>query len=52
MNSTLVHEELSPYEAQSITDQIRSSMTSTYQLIQRAWEQRAWIGMGLSLIHI
>ncbi|WP_288781831.1 hypothetical protein [uncultured Kocuria sp.] len=46
MNSTLVHEELSPYEAQSITDQIRSNLTSTYQLIQRAWEQRAWIGMG------
>lgn len=46
MNSTLVHEELSPHEAQSITDQIRSNLSSTYQLIQRAWEHRAWIGMG------
>ncbi|MDN5605295.1 MAG: hypothetical protein L0G59_07730 [Kocuria sp.] len=46
MDRTLVHEQLSPHEAQSITDQIRSSLTSTYQLIQCAWEQRAWIGMG------
>lgn len=46
MNSTLVHEELSPQDAQVITDEIRLNLTSTYQLIRKAWEQRAWVGMG------